>query len=163
MRAGTLFAGVGMPEIAEDEPPTIDDLRGAEALLVAVDGTDRVLGYARIDLVDGHTHLEQLSVDPEHGRRGIGGALLEAVTRFAQGRGDAQVTLTTFRDVPFNRPYYERHGYVVLAPAECGPGLVERIAHEAENGLDPTTRAPMRRLITTEVRPGAGGTRRPGR
>ena len=65
--------------------------------------------------------------------------------------------------MPFNLPYYERHGYDVLTAERCGPGLLERIAHEAADGLDPATRTPMRRPITPDARPGAGGTGPVGR
>jgi hypothetical protein len=47
------------------------------------------------------------------------------------------VTLTTFRDVPFNRPFYERRGYRVLEEAEWTPELAQRRAEEADAGLDP--------------------------
>lgn len=140
--AGRLFADVGMPEIAEHEPPTFDELATAPAVLVAVDDEDRPVGYAMVVRVDGRPHLEQISVDPAAGRRGHGAALLDAVQAWAGGE---PVTLTTFTDVPWNRPYYERHGYVVVPPDEWTPALRDLVAHEATYGLDPATRVVMRR------------------
>lgn len=142
LSAGRLFVDVGMPDIAEHEPPTVEELWSAPAVLVAVDDDDRPVGYAMCVRVDGQPHLEQISVDPAASRQGHGAALLDAVQAWAGGEA---VTLTTFTDVPWNRPYYERHGYVVVPPDEWTPALRDLVAHEATFGLDPTTRVVMRR------------------
>jgi hypothetical protein len=55
-----------------------------------------VRGFAVLELLDGAVHLEQLSVHPAHGRQGIGAA---------------RVTLLTYADVPWNAPFYARHGW----------------------------------------------------
>lgn len=142
--AGALFRDVGLDAIADDDPPTVEELAGAVAVLVAeVDGA--VVGYACVELVDGHAHLEQLSVDPAVGGRGVGTALLDAVAAWAAARGDAEVTLTTFRDVPFNAPLYARRGYEVVEPTDWTPGLRALVEEEAAHGLDPATRVVMRR------------------
>ena len=145
--AGAMFREVGMPEIAEDPPPSVEDLAAAPLVLVAADDDDVVVGYARVELVDGHAHLEQLSVVPEHGGRGIGTALLDAIADWARDRGDDQITLTTFRDVPFNAPLYARRGYEVVAPGDRGHELAALVAAEAAHGLDPTQRVTMRRRL----------------
>ena len=41
-----------------------------------------------------------------------------------------RLTLTTFTDVPWNRPYYERLGFTVLD--DLGPELAALVAHEHE-------------------------------
>jgi GNAT superfamily N-acetyltransferase len=53
-------------------------------------------------------------VVPEHGRQGVGAALLEEVCRVAAARGHPEVTLRTFADVPWNGPFYARHGFIEL-------------------------------------------------
>jgi len=83
-------------------------------------------------------------VDPAHGRRGLGRALLEAVLGWAGDAGYHGVTLTTFRDVSWNAPYYERMGFRALEADEIGPGLAEIMREEATRGLDPATRVAMR-------------------
>lgn len=146
--AGELFREIGMSEIADDAPPAVEDLAAAAAVLVAeVDG--EVVGYARIEVLDGHAHLEQLSVLPSHGGRGIGTALLDAVAQWAQDRGDGEVTLTTFRDVAFNAPLYARRGYEPIADDDLAPQLVEQMRREAAHGLDPATRVAMRRRLSS--------------
>ena len=145
--AGERFREVGMDEIADADPPTVDDLRAAAAVLVAVDDDGAPIGYARLELVDGHAHLEQLSVVPGHGGRGVGTDLIDAAARWAMGRGDREITLTTFRDVPFNAPVYERRGFAVVPEAAWTDGLRALVAEESGHGLDPTARVVMRRPL----------------
>ena len=146
VEAGALFVEIGMPEIAAHPPGDLDDLAAAEALLVAEEG-DVIVGYAWIELVDGATYLEQVSVRPESGRRGVGTALLDAVADFARARGDRSVTLITFRDVPFNAPLYARRGFVHLPEDEWTEGLREIVALQPGLGLDPARRTVMRRWL----------------
>jgi GNAT superfamily N-acetyltransferase len=146
--AGALFRDLGMDDVADHPPPTVAELAGAAAIFVALGAAGLPVGYARIELVGGATHLEQLSVLPAHGRLGIGTALLDEVTEWARRRGDEAVTLTTFRDVAFNAPLYARRGFVEVPEAEWSDALRAVIAHEAEGGLDPATRVVMRRPVS---------------
>ena len=87
------------------------------ALAVFVSGVPPV-GLCRIDALGDGAHLEQLSVHPEHGRHGIGRALLRAGVEWTASRGYPELTLTTFRDVPWNGPFYASEGFVELGPAD---------------------------------------------
>lgn len=62
----------------------------------------------------GTAHLQQLAVDHAHGRRGLGAALVNACCERARQRGYNQLSLTTFRDVPYNAPWYARLGFVII-------------------------------------------------
>ena len=148
-QAGERFRQVGRDEIADHEPFDADELAAAVIVFVAVPdgGADEPLGYAMVELVDDHAHLEQLSVLPSHGRQGIGTQLLDAVAGWAQGQGHAEVTLTTFRDVPFNAPLYAKRGYEILAEDDWTDALRARVEHEATLGLDPAERVVMRRRL----------------
>jgi GNAT superfamily N-acetyltransferase len=145
--AGRLFREIGMDAIADGDPPSADELAAATALLVA-EIDDTPVGYAWIDLVDDHAHLEQLSVLPEHGRNGIGTALLDAVCEWARDRGDSAVTLTTFRDVVFNAPLYAKRGFAAVPEHAWTAGIRAVVTEEAAHGLDPSQRVVMRRLVT---------------
>jgi len=148
--AGRRFGDVGLPEVAEDEPPSAAELGDAidgGLLWVAVEG-DEVVGYARALDLDGQPHLEQLSVRSGHGGRGIGTALIEVVAGWARRRGGTTLTLSTFRDVAFNGPLYARRGFRVLAPEELDERFLALRAHEADLGLDVTARVVMRRDLT---------------
>ena len=143
-QAGELFRGAGMPEIAEHEPLDPDELASAVVLFVAIDEDEEPIGYAMVEMVDDHAHLEQLSVLPDHGGQGIGTELLDAVAGWARGQGHREVTLTTFRDVPFNAPLYAKRGYEVVPEEQWTDALRDLVAHEASLGLDPAKRVVMR-------------------
>ena len=146
-RAGLQFREVGMREIAEDDPPSLDVLTGyadAGRSWVAADDSDRPLGYVVVDVVDGCAHIEQVSVDPGAQRSGIGRGLLDHARAWATAEHLDAVTLTTFRDVPWNAPLYRHLGFRDLDQATLGPELRAVRDDEAAHGLDPATRVCMR-------------------
>ena len=146
--AEQIFADIGMPEITEYEPPPfaqLADSQRAGLLWVAVDEDDRPASFVMSVLLDGCLHVEQLSTDPASARRGLGRALLDHAADQARAGGLPALTLTTFADVPWNGPYYERCGFRVLRDDEITPGLREVRAHEAALGLDRWPRVCMRR------------------
>jgi ribosomal protein S18 acetylase RimI-like enzyme len=159
--AGRPFAGIGMPEIAEDEPPPLPVLAaslGAGLLWVAADEaavgragkasqTSELVAYLMADVVDGCLHIEQVSVHPDSARRRIGHSLLEHAAERAVADGLPALTLTTFASVPWNAPYYIRCGFRVLGDAELTPGLRAIRQHEADIGLDKWPRVCMRRDV----------------
>jgi len=150
VRAGRAFAEVGMAEVARDEPMATAVLEAHAAdgrCAVVVGADDRPHGYVVVDRVDAHAHVEQVSVDPDHQGRGLGRALMAWVDEWARGDGRRGVTLTTFRDVPWNAPLYRRLGFRDLAPDEIGPGLATVVSDEAAHGLDPATRVCMLREL----------------
>lgn len=150
-RAGQAFATVGLAFVADDEPPTHAALQAhldTASLWVAVDAHDQPIGYACAGDVDGEAHLDQVSVDPQHQRRGIGAALVERVCTWARDCGHGAITLTTYRDVPWNAPAYLRLGFVPLADDELGPELAARRRDERARGLDARPRLAMRRPLT---------------
>jgi hypothetical protein len=57
------------------------------------------------------------------------------------------VTLSTFRDVPWNGPFYRNHGFRDLEPAEWTPGMRAIREKEAQQGLRVEARVFMRREL----------------
>ncbi len=145
VEAGQLFRTVGMPKVAEDVP-RISDLREAveaERIWVTQVGSE-VAGYISAEVLDGNAHVAQVSVAPRYAGRGIGKALVELVEAWGRAAGRPATTLTTFRDVPWNGPYYLRLGYSVLPDEEVGPELASTMAYEASlPGIDASLRCAM--------------------
>jgi GNAT superfamily N-acetyltransferase len=141
--AGKGFADLGMQAIADDEPPSIDTLRDYQRAGRAWVHGDPPVGYLIADRVDGCLHIEQVSVRHDHAGRRIGAGLIEHVAGWAR----APLTLTTFAEVPWNAPYYERLGFRRLADAELTEGLRRIRAAEAAHGLDRWPRVAMRREL----------------
>lgn len=66
----------------------------------------------------------------------------------AAGRaGREGVSLTTFRFVPFNRPFYERLGFEELPLAAAPPALRAVFAQELPQGVDMKERLLMLRRL----------------
>ena len=120
-------------------------------LWVAADAGDRPVGYALAREIDDTAYLAELAVDPVHGRRGLGSQLIETVCQWAKGAGYDAVTLSTFRDVAWNAPFYEQRGFRMLDEAELGLGLLAVRAAEAQNGLPIAERVFMRRDLQRAV------------
>ncbi len=139
-------------ERADDPPYGTDALTraiGDDRVWVAVDDRSDadgdVIGFSVGWAFDGEAHLDEVAVHPEHGRRGVGRALIDAVIEWALDRGLPSITLTTYRDVPWNRPYYERLGFTVVEP--LSEPLQRLIDHQAQWGLIPELRVVMRRTL----------------
>ncbi|MFD4180861.1 GNAT family N-acetyltransferase [Rhodococcus sp. NPDC058514] len=156
--AGRPFRSIGMDTIAEDAPLSAGELAGyqrASRAWVATTDGDLPVGYALALVVDGCAHLEQVSVDPAHAGRRIGATLIDEVERWAAGQRCRWLTLTTFAEVPWNAPYYERLGFRVVPADEMTPGLTAIRRREREHGLDSWPRVTMRRIVgsTLPTRP----------
>ena len=150
LAAGRRFATVGLEAVAEDPPiglAALDAWRRAGRAWVTTDRDGHPVGFVVVDLVDGAAHIEEVSVRPDLEGRGHGSALLRQVEAWARRKGLPAVTLTTFAEVPWNRPWYERRGYRVLAEEEWTPGLVARRRVEADHGLDPDQRVVMAKAL----------------
>ncbi|MGW9158432.1 GNAT family N-acetyltransferase [Microbacterium sp. NPDC055665] len=112
-----LFAAADWP------PPTSAQDRASMPGFVLVAEPDDVgapspepVGFVHVLEIDGHAHLEQLSVLPSFGRRGIGRRLVQAALSEARRRGHRKITLRTYRDVPWNAPFYASAGFSVTEP-----------------------------------------------
>lgn len=140
------LAGLGLDQTLLESAKPLEDLRQGleEGLLwVAVDGADVPVGFALAIEMDGRLHLEEMDVHPEHGRRGLGTALVAAVCTAATGRRDPRVTLSTFREVPWNAPFYARLGFRPLEEPERTPHLRQLRDEEIRRGLLPAARVMM--------------------
>jgi GNAT superfamily N-acetyltransferase len=149
--AGVSFRALGMDAVADDEPPTVAELavyqRDGRAWVHTGDGDDRPVAYLLATPVDGHAHVEQVSVHPDHARRGLGRRLLGEAERWALDRSMTTLSLTTFADVAWNGPYYARLGFTVVPEDELTEGLRAIRAHEAARELDRWPRVTMVRRI----------------
>lgn len=119
--ASSLLARWSVPAAVLAETTSDDEFRSAheDGLLWVARGANRKLvGFALVKIADGHAHLEEIDVHPDHTGRGVGRSLVEAVCAWASSKGHSAVTLTAFRDVPWNAPFYARLGFRVLGQSE---------------------------------------------
>jgi GNAT superfamily N-acetyltransferase len=147
LAAAQQFAPWGIPEHLLNTTVGLEDLQQAQAaglLWVALLPGGEPVGFALVKLLVVGPYLAEVDVHPTHGRRGLGRRLVAAVCEWAAAAGYSAVTLITFRDIPWNAPFYTRLGFRALDPAELAPELAERVRREAAHGLDPAQRVVMR-------------------
>ena len=138
------------PEAVLNEATSEEELQKAQRcghVWVALAG-DLPVGFAHVKVFEPSVvHLEEIDVHPEYGRRGIGTQLVKAVCEWATVSNYRNVTLTTFRDVPWNMPFYRRLGFEEIPSRELTPELLFVIEDEVRRGLDPHSRLAMRFVI----------------
>ena len=149
LAAAALLAGHA-PAAVLNETTSEQELTKAQAearLWVALVNNQPV-GFAQVELLEEHhAHLKEIDVHPDHGRRGIGTRLVETVCEWAARSGYADITLTTFRDVRWNMPFYASLGFEAIPASALSPALLRIMANEIQRGLDPSRRVAMKRSL----------------
>jgi GNAT superfamily N-acetyltransferase len=154
--AGRLFAEIGLDNVANANPLPLDFLQAQQSagmVWVLTNADDQPVGFAAASELDGALYLEEIDVHPAHGRRGLGRRLIETLCIWAEERGYPAVTLSTFRDVPWNAPFYSRLGFRIIEDGEMGPGLQALLDHSTRVWF-PLARVCMRRDLQGEARQG---------
>lgn len=105
------------------------------------------VGFVWLDdeLEAGAIGIGEIDVLPSHGRRGIGAALLEHACQWARSAGYARVILGTLSDVPWNAPFYARHGFRVADKDD--PAFAYARQRDRENGFPDDLRVFMSRSL----------------
>jgi GNAT superfamily N-acetyltransferase len=143
--AATLLKGYVPPSILEESCAEAELHRAQqEGMLWVALADDAPVGFSLVKmLAEDLPHLQEMDVSPEHGRRGLGTALLQAALGWLATSGRQQMTLTTFRNIPWNMPFYSRLGFAEVPACELRPELEAVIRDEAARGLDPAQRVVM--------------------
>ena len=146
MAAGERFRAEGLASVADAPGLPLAALAAARRLgqLFVAEAQGKLAGFCLVQELDGEGHLVELSVVPECGGQGIGSELLAYACVWAKDAGFQSMTLATFRDVPFNAPFYARRGFVPIAPEDEGPGLCRKRDEERARGLEGHLRLAMR-------------------
>jgi putative acetyltransferase len=150
-RAASRFRGWRVPPamFGEGTPlPVFEAAQASGRLWVAVSPAGDCVGFALVEPCGERLHLEELDVLPEHGGRGLGRALLGAIEHWAVANHFAEITLTSYRDVPWNAPFYARLGFAILEPVDLDAELAARLAAETARGLDTMPRVAMRKRLS---------------
>ncbi len=149
-RADQLFAAHGFPQIPALPPTPLAEFRSFltdNRSFIALLG-DKPAGFAVCGAAGEHFWLKELAVDPAHGRRGIGSALVDATIGQARHYGHSAIFLSTFRNVPFNQPFYARRGFVAVDTETAAEELREQFLREIPAGVESATRVLMVRDLT---------------
>jgi GNAT superfamily N-acetyltransferase len=146
--AGALFrTAPGLEWVADDGSLSAEAHRpfieSGTTFVVEAEG-GALTGFVACEAVGDVLHVWELAVAAEAQRRGLGRRLMQAARDKAEALGLAGLTLTTFRDVAWNAPFYERLGYRVLSSSELDPRLADILRNEVERGLPADRRCAMR-------------------
>lgn len=105
---------------------------------------DPPVGFAIATVMGPLAYLEELDVMTDHGRQGLGRKLIEAVAEWASKLNFPHITLSTFRYVAWNAPFYERVGFSIMSEDELEEELLHIRALELKLGLPVEQRVFMR-------------------
>jgi len=98
-------------------------------------------------LKGGTAWLDQLSVLDRWQRHGFGTALIDRTARQARTLGFDTLYLSTYRDVPWNAPFYARRGFFVVPRGQWPRALRVQFMLENSHGHPPWRRVIMQRSL----------------
>lgn len=145
--AGAVFrAAPGLEWIADGAVMSEDEHRrfiGQGTAWVAQAPGGALCGFLVAEVFGDELHVWELAVEACFQRMGVGRRLMDAACRHAKGAGLSALTLTTFRDLAWNAPWYARLGFCD-APAPPGSRLHAVLQAEVRHGLPAQRRVAMR-------------------
>jgi GNAT superfamily N-acetyltransferase len=149
-RAGQLFRTIGYDFCADGPNRELEEHRRvikAGVTYVVTTPTAAIAGFAMFEPMDGDVHLVEIDVDPDHQKRGLARRMIAQGEVWSTAKGFDGLTLTTYRDVPWNAPFYRRLGFVDLEPDASRPGLLDVVRKEAAWGFALRPRITMRKRL----------------
>lgn len=108
-------------------------------VLVATDLHNQPVGFLSGKVEEDRLHIVELSVLPDWQRLGIGRTLIDAVKELAIQRQLRALSLTTFRHLPWNAPFYASLGFEETQDEV----LQNHLDHDFGNGLPREQRCAM--------------------
>ncbi|KAH8594552.1 N-acetyltransferase GCN5 [Bisporella sp. PMI_857] len=116
-------------------------------LWVVVNRWDEPVGFVAGQDIGGNFHIVELSVAQPYQGRGFGKVLIAQMMDDLRREGYKAITLTTFRNIPWNGPLFRRLGFMEVDLGEMGPDYLKIWQHEAALGLDMNQRCVMGRML----------------
>jgi GNAT superfamily N-acetyltransferase len=142
------YARVGLRRILGMPPASIASLEQARRdgrLWIAASPYDRVVGFALMKQLGGRGWLDQLSVLDAWQGHGFGTALIDRTADTARALGCSALFLSTYLGVPWNAPFYARHGFIDLPRGQWILAFRLQFMIESSHGHPPWRRTIMYR------------------
>jgi len=148
----TLFAATRYARVVATFPTTtVEEFQESQdrwGLWVAVDAGDRPVGFAKCQPIGrAMLYVGQLSVLPAHAGHRLAAWMLDRAAAFHGPRGITRMTLTTFRDLPWNAPYYSRIGFREVADLAAEVFLKRQVDAQIRAGFPRESRVAMERAV----------------
>jgi ribosomal protein S18 acetylase RimI-like enzyme len=144
--AAEIFRTVNLDFLVEN--PTVDPyllvaMANANHLWIAVDKFDQPIGFVGGEYLDGNFHIVEISVAKNFQGMGVGKALMKVLVEQTRREGYKAMTLTTYRNLPWNAPWYSKMGFFEVNAQEMGKTFEDILEIEAKHGLDINNRCVM--------------------
>ena len=148
--AAELFVGgAGLDQFDPDDTWSPDELRRfirkGHCLVSFVE--DEMAGFLVTEPFGRELHMWEMDVHPRFQKRGIGAGLVRAAQIDARNAGFKALTLTTFRDLPWNAPFYARLKFEELTALDAHPRLAGELTNESDEGLPIERRCAMIHIL----------------
>jgi GNAT superfamily N-acetyltransferase len=144
------YARVGLERVLDMPPASLHVVKGIRSdsrVWLAVSPLGRPVGFALLVLWRDVALLDQLSVLPDWQRRGFGAGLIDRAADAARRSGHRAIYLSTYRDVPWNAPYYARRGFRPVPRGSQSRSLRQLLLTEIRMGHPPWRRTIMQRAL----------------
>jgi GNAT superfamily N-acetyltransferase len=137
MSAASAFQGQDVPAslFSDFAPPEAYRPHLLGGTLWVVDIAGRPGAFLAALAHDDRLHIDELDVLRDHQGRGIGRRLLAHAIDHGRARGFGCLSLTTFRAIPWNAPFYASLGFVEWDPRDAPESIRKALAKEAAFGL----------------------------
>lgn len=148
--AAQLFRQTPYSFVADSPPLPIAALQShftAGRLWVAADDFDAPVGFAIASIVANAAYIQEIDVQPQHTRQGIGTQLIENICHWAKEQNFDEIYLSNFSDVLWNAPFYSKLGFKVVPASHIRPEFHQIRHKEADSGLPIDKRVIMCRQL----------------
>jgi GNAT superfamily N-acetyltransferase len=148
--AASIFRTANLAWVADGEtlpPASLADFCRDGSLWVAVTDDGELVGFLAAHELDKAFYITEVSVTTSHQRQGIGAHLINTAIEYARAAGFGVVTLMTYRDLPWNGPFYIKFGFCEVNAQNAGPGHRRKVCEETNAGHDPSRRCVMAKGI----------------
>lgn len=137
--------------LADSPPMSIErhsQLIALSTCWVALDAENQPQGFLSSERYGSDLHIYELSVMQSMQGQGTGRRLIEAAKDYARSSRLSFVTLTTFKNVPWNAPFYSRAGFETKATTDLDQRLAGILSEEYKHGFAPQSRCAMAWPVT---------------
>lgn len=118
-----------------------------EAMSWLVLSEDQPIGFVVAQAQGQSLFITEISLHIAWQGQGLGRRLLTYVAEQARNKGYTALILTTFKDVPWNAPWYARMGFEILPETTLSAVLRQKRQEETAHGFAYESRCAMRLML----------------
>lgn len=125
-------------------PSLLRSMAASKHLWVAIEEAGEPVGFIGGYELRGSFYVAEISIAEAAQGKGIGKTLMRCMVEDVKIEGFLEVTLVTYRDLPWNGPWYRRLGFEEVEVGLMGKEYERLLEAEKEHGIDIEERCIMR-------------------